>query len=206
MSLPEADARGRILDAAERAFAEHGMAGARVATIAEDAGVNKAMLYYYFGNKEDLYEAVVERVFGQIMERARLSGALDPQAGVESLAAFIEGYATVIDAHPAFVRLVLRGVLDHGDVMYEKLLPRISQVVPIVAGKIARAQSEGFLNPALEPAMVPPALIAPIIFFSIAHPLLSQVTGSPVAELKERWRDHLRSLSMLGLVARKEAP
>jgi TetR/AcrR family transcriptional regulator len=57
----EADARGRILDAAERAFADHGMAGARVANIASEAGVNKAMLYYYFGSKEELYEAVLER-------------------------------------------------------------------------------------------------------------------------------------------------
>src|SRR5678816_2866567 len=121
------------------------------------------------------------------MERARLSGALDPQAGFESLAGFIEGYATVIDAHPAFVRLVLRGVLDHGDVVYEKLLPRIAQVVPFVAGKIAKAQADGLLNPALEPAMVPPALIAPIIFFSIAHPLLSQVTGIPVTCDRSGW-------------------
>src|SRR6185503_5003156 len=103
MSLPEADARGRILDAAERAFADHGMAGARVASIAAEAGVNKAMLYYYFGNKEELYEAVVERVFTQIMERGRQSGAFDPAAGVESLAGFIEGYASVVEAHPAFV-------------------------------------------------------------------------------------------------------
>ena len=204
--MKTANVRERLFRTALKAFAEHGYAEVSVDEIVKAARSTKPMLYYYFGNKEELYEAVVERVFGQIMERARLSGALDPQAGFESLAGFIEGYATVIDAHPAFVRLVLRGVLDHGDVVYDKLLPRIAQVVPFVAGKIAKAQADGLLNPALEPAMVPPALIAPIIFFSIAHPLLSQVTGIPVAELKERWRDHLRSLSMLGLVARKEAP
>src|SRR4029453_4350273 len=127
MSLPEADARGRILDAAERAFADHGMAGARGAAIAHDPGGNKARPYYYVGNKEEPYEGGVERVFGQIMERARLSGALDPQAGFESLAGFIEGYATVIDAHPAFVRLLLRGGLYHRDVVDERRPPRIPQ-------------------------------------------------------------------------------
>jgi hypothetical protein len=101
---------------------------------------------------------------------------------------------------------MLRGLLDHADIVYENLFPRIAQVVPFVASKIAKGQADGQLNPALEPAMVPPALIAPIIFFSILHPLLSQVTGIPVPELKERWRSHLHSLSMLGLVARKEAP
>lgn len=52
--------RAAILAAAERAFAESGLAGARTDAIAEAAGVNKALLYYYFQSKERLYEAVVE--------------------------------------------------------------------------------------------------------------------------------------------------
>ncbi|HTS18427.1 MAG TPA: TetR/AcrR family transcriptional regulator [Verrucomicrobiae bacterium] len=52
--------RAAILAAAERAFAESGLAGARTDAIATAAGVNKALLYYYFQSKERLYEAVVE--------------------------------------------------------------------------------------------------------------------------------------------------
>jgi TetR/AcrR family transcriptional regulator len=55
-----AEARAKILAAAERAFARDGLAGGRTDAIAAAAGVNKALLYYYFKNKESLYEAVIE--------------------------------------------------------------------------------------------------------------------------------------------------
>src|ERR1017187_6632186 len=56
-------ARARILDAAIRQFSENGLAGARTEQIAEEAGVNKALIYYYFKSKEDLYAAALESVF-----------------------------------------------------------------------------------------------------------------------------------------------
>ena len=52
--------RIRILEAAKQEFAAHGLAGARVDRIASKAGANKRMLYYYFGNKDDLFLAVLE--------------------------------------------------------------------------------------------------------------------------------------------------
>ena len=55
--------RARILDAAIQQFSENGLAGSRTEHIAEEAGVNKALLYYYFKSKEDLYAAALEFVF-----------------------------------------------------------------------------------------------------------------------------------------------
>jgi len=55
--------RARILNAAVRQFSESGLAGARTEQIAEEAGVNKALLYYYFKSKEDLYAAALDAVF-----------------------------------------------------------------------------------------------------------------------------------------------
>jgi TetR/AcrR family transcriptional regulator len=54
--------RARILDAAIRQFSENGLAGARTEQIAEEAGVNKALLYYYYRSKDDLYTAALEMV------------------------------------------------------------------------------------------------------------------------------------------------
>lgn len=62
-----AETRQRILDAALREFAANGLAGARTETIASTAGVNKALLYYYFESKEKLYVAALE----MISERVR---------------------------------------------------------------------------------------------------------------------------------------
>ena len=52
--------RARILQAARDEFARHGLGGARVDRIAKVAGLNKRMLYHYFGNKDDLFSAVLE--------------------------------------------------------------------------------------------------------------------------------------------------
>ena len=52
-----------ILDAALAEFAEHGLGGARMDRIAERAGVNKRLIYYYFESKESLFLAVLERAY-----------------------------------------------------------------------------------------------------------------------------------------------
>jgi TetR/AcrR family transcriptional regulator len=63
-----AETRARILDAALREFASHGLAGARTERIAEAAGVNKALLYYYFESKEKLYIAALETIAERIRD------------------------------------------------------------------------------------------------------------------------------------------
>lgn len=64
---PEAT-KARILDAAEEEFARYGLAGARTEAIAAKTGVTKAMIYYYFGSKEGLYQAVLQRPAGNMMD------------------------------------------------------------------------------------------------------------------------------------------
>jgi TetR/AcrR family transcriptional regulator len=64
------ETRAAILAAAGRVFAERGLAGARTEAIAAAAGVNKALLYYYFRSKDRLYEAVVEEHFEEFNRRA----------------------------------------------------------------------------------------------------------------------------------------
>ena len=67
---PAASKRGAILAAARAEFAQAGLAGARTEAIAAAAGVNKALLYYYFRSKEQLYEAAVEEHFREFHDRA----------------------------------------------------------------------------------------------------------------------------------------
>src|SRR5215470_13917420 len=64
------DTRATILAAAEQIFAKAGQAGARIDEIAATAGVNKALLYYYFKSKGGLYEAVLEDHFREFNRQA----------------------------------------------------------------------------------------------------------------------------------------
>src|SRR5260370_17531085 len=68
------ESRAAILKAAVREFAQEGVAGARTEAIARSAGVNKALLYYYFKDKEALYRAVLDQVFGGV--RAAIHNSL----------------------------------------------------------------------------------------------------------------------------------
>ena len=72
------ETRREILDAAIQEFASEGVAGARTDSIALGAGVNKALLYYYFGDKEALYAAALDAVFSGLMSElhAVLQGPL----------------------------------------------------------------------------------------------------------------------------------
>jgi TetR/AcrR family transcriptional regulator len=85
--------RARILDAALQEFSAHGLAGARTEQIATAAGVNKALLYYYFDSKENLYIAALEMIAGKVRDR--------------SMAVFLR------EATPG--ERVLRTALDHFD-------------------------------------------------------------------------------------------
>ena len=97
--------RGRILAAALGEFARYGLGGARVDRIAARARANKRMLYYYFGNKEGLFLAVLESRYAHI-RRAELGlhlGALDPVEGIRRLVAFTWDYYL---KHPEFLTLL----------------------------------------------------------------------------------------------------
>ena len=103
---PRAEAtRQRILDAALREFAAHGLAGARVDEIAARAGANKRMLYAYFGNKEDLWVAVLEAAYAHKRgeERALQVDDLPPAEAMARLVRFNLRYTA---RHPEFVALL----------------------------------------------------------------------------------------------------
>jgi TetR/AcrR family transcriptional regulator len=75
------ESRDRILDAALGEFSAHGLAGARMDQIAGAAGVNKALLYYYFQSKEQLYIAALEAVSARVRDNTMAVFALDASAG-----------------------------------------------------------------------------------------------------------------------------
>ncbi len=87
------DAAESLLDAAEAQFSENGFHGTTTRAIAAGAGVNAALLHYYFGSKEQLFETVVERRAGEINGRRRaLLGELLAQTAAPSLEALLEAF------------------------------------------------------------------------------------------------------------------
>ncbi len=100
-------ARDAILGAARHEFAAKGLTGARVDRIAERAGVNKQLLYYYFGNKDALYRAALESVYAEIRALEH-SLNLDDQAPEQAMAALVGFSLDYLARHPDFI-----GLLNH---------------------------------------------------------------------------------------------
>ncbi|WP_157245399.1 TetR/AcrR family transcriptional regulator [Nonomuraea typhae] len=97
--------RAALLDAAREEFAAYGIAGARVDRIAERAGVNKERIYGHFGNKEKLFDAVINEALDELTAQIALPGG-DPAAYVQRLSAY---YAE----HPQLVRLLMWEALNY---------------------------------------------------------------------------------------------
>jgi len=101
----------RILAAAESHFAARGLAGARTEEIATAAHANKAMLYYYFGDKRRLHRAVLEN----LMRQLRSSVFAPPKKKLrprERFFGYVSGYFDFLAAHPNYPRLVQRQAME----------------------------------------------------------------------------------------------
>jgi TetR/AcrR family transcriptional regulator len=101
----------RILAAAEQHFAARGLAGARTEEIAAAAHANKAMLYYYFGNKRSLHRAVLENLFRQLRVKV-LGPPAKNLAAREQFFRYVIGYFDFLATHPNYPRLVQREAME----------------------------------------------------------------------------------------------
>ncbi len=93
------DTRSRILDAALTEFAAHGLAGARTDRIAQAAGVNKALLYYYFESKENLYLAALEMISAKIRDRTLAVFLRECSPGERVLRSALEHFDRILTQH-----------------------------------------------------------------------------------------------------------
>ncbi len=141
-----------ILAAAEAEFASKGLAGARVDVIAEQAGANKRMLYYYFGSKDDLYLAVLERAYGKMREAERELKLtdLDPLDAIKRLVEFKFDYC---QKNPSIIPL-LAGENLHG-AKYLKRSRKLREMHTTLVGIISRVLSEGEKKGEIRPGIYP---------------------------------------------------
>ena len=111
--------RKRLMEAAETEFSEKGLAGARVDEIARSAGVNKRMLYAYFGSKEGLYMAVLETVYNRLHQCEAAAG-LEKLPVETAIGALVENYFRFLQDNDSYVRMVMWENLNRGRYMDER--------------------------------------------------------------------------------------
>ena len=129
----------RILGAGEKVFARAGLQGATMAAIADEAGLPKANLHYYFGSKAELYRAVLART---LRDWLLPLDALVPEADpATALAAYIRAKMRMSaqrpDASRVFANELLHGAAEVGALMRGELRSKVAQKAAVIDGWIA---------------------------------------------------------------------
>lgn len=130
--------KAAILDAAEELFAHKGFEGVSFAEIGQRAGVSRGTPGYFFGSKEELYKAVLERNFSQALEG--INQAAEQAAKAQNLraviAAGVEGYLDFLAQRPRFIRLIEWESLSGGKLLAQNPV----HIHSVMAGVGATAQ------------------------------------------------------------------
>ncbi|AWV06641.1 TetR/AcrR family transcriptional regulator [Marilutibacter maris] len=170
------DQRERVLDAAIACYVEQGIAGTTLKRIADRAGVNPALLHYYFGDKAQLREAVInERLlpaFGGLRERVMGEG--NDIAGL--IGGFVQGVGMLVAEHPWLPSLWVREVLCEGGSLRDVLFERVGPQLPLMmAERFAGAQSRGEINADLDPRLLMVSLVGLTLFPVAGAPIWRQL-------------------------------
>jgi TetR/AcrR family transcriptional regulator len=188
--------RSAILEQAIAEFAAQGVAGARTAAIAEAAGVNKALLYYYFKDKESLYAASLEAVFSCFAEELMpmLRSALPPG---EKLLRFARAHFEYLVRHPNYPRLIQQELSYAGSrgepsggfraISTAHFIPMQRAGMRVVEEGVA----SGELRP-VEGAGTLRAVIGMNVFYFISAPIMRAVRGADPFSPRAR-RAHIAS-------------
>ena len=174
--------RGRILGAALQEFARYGLGGARVDRIAERAGANKRMLYYYFGDKERLFLAVLESAYARIREAEQQLSLLDV-APVESVRRLIEFTWNYYVAHPEFMTLLNSENLHQARHLKKSRYARVlnSPLIETLGVVLERGRREGSFRPGVDPLQLYISIAALSYFYLSNNHTLSAVFGRNLA-------------------------
>jgi AcrR family transcriptional regulator len=171
--------RAAILQAAAKEFAELGIAGARTDAIARAAKVNKALLYYYFKDKETLYGAVLDSAFSGMKAevlRALESGGTSRQ----KILAYVGAYFDFIASNQIYPKLMQREMMRAREGHSLHIDRLVKTYFRPIYGRLGELLKKGiaegeFRN--IDPLHFVPTMVATIIFYFSSAPVMQKIVG-----------------------------
>ena len=178
------ESRAAILQAAAREFAEQGIAGARTDAIARAAKVNKALLYYYFKDKETLYGAVLDNAFGGMKTRVFnvLESDLPPR---QKILAYVGAYFDFIASSPIYPKLMQREMMRAREGRSQHIDRLINTYFQPIYQRVGKLLQEGIAEGEfrkVDAAHFIPSMVAIIVFYFSSAPVMRRIVGfNPLA-------------------------
>jgi TetR/AcrR family transcriptional regulator len=173
------ESRAAILKAAAHEFATHGIAGARTDTIAHEAGVNKALLYYYFHDKETLYGAVLDNAFSGL--KKAVFQVLDSNLPArDKIIAYAGAYFDFIASNELYPRLMQREMMrarEGQSLHIDKVIKNYIQPIFLRVSEVMQEGiAQGDFRP-VNPAHFVPSMVAMIVFYFSSAPMMQKIVG-----------------------------
>jgi AcrR family transcriptional regulator len=181
--------RDRVFAAAATAFAAHGFAGTSVDQIAEAARLNKAMIYYHFRNKAELYREILRDMLGAVGARARTVAASD-LAPEEKVRAFIDTFATEAQARPHFPPIWFREIAEGGQHLDEVTLGEMTGVLRALVAIIEEGVRAGAFRP-INPLLVHAGIVGPVLLFFASAGIRRRIDRSGAKGMAMLTRDEV---------------
>jgi len=198
--------RDALLAAGRELFAERGYDGVPVAAIAQEAGVNKAMINYHFGGKRGLYRAIVGSTFAEIVagvEKLAESSRPAPEV-LRELIAVVGELAT--RRHPHFCAMMLREVVAGGKHLDPELIDKPARILGAVQRIVARGVRDGDFRP-VDPLLTHLSLVGSLVFFFGTTRFRERVLAArrPALKLPDAaaYVGHIQDLLSHGLAAER---
>lgn len=176
-----------ILAAARDEFAEFGLGGARMDRIAERAGLNKRLIYYYFQDKETLFQAVLEQSYRDIREAERQLNLLELRPS-EALRRLVEFTWTYYLDHPEFLTLLNSANLHKGRHLQQSHRARElnSPLIEMLAQILERGRQDGSFRGGVDPLQLYISIAGMAYFYLSNNHTLSAIFGRDLLTAKAR--------------------
>lgn len=202
---PDSSRRDQLLDAGERLFAARGFARTTIKQIGREAGVNSALLYYYFADKDRLYREVLQRFVTRLVDRTMGESAGDAPPDAR-LRAFVQAQSETLADHPHAPRLLVREMIDYDAAHAVEQIQRLSVTgFRRLCELIEEGQRAGLFRPDLDPRFAAISTIAQVAYFHVARPavrvLLGQGAAGPSPDVVRAFGRHAADFAVAALAA-----
>ena len=166
----------RILAAAKKIFVQHGMTGARMQDIADEAGINKAMLHYYFRSKEKLFEMIFQEAMGKLLPKVLAIFNGDDPLFVK-IERFCEDYIGTVIENPYIPLFVIYELNRDPKKLIELMWHGGKRpAVKKMTDQIEQEIRDGNIKP-IEPVQLILNMMSLCIFPFVARPMFQHVNG-----------------------------
>ena len=164
----------KILEAAKEVFHQKGLHGSRMQEIADRAGINKALLHYYFRSKEALFEKVFYDTFSQLASKM-FEIFSSEMTLISKIEIFVSFYLNFISKHSFVIYFVMNALHDRPEQLRDIILKQ-NFSPDLILEQIGKQLKEEF-GIELDPLQIYVNIMSLVIFPVIARPLIQSITG-----------------------------